>query len=158
MTARYRLVAHAWVDRTGDPVRKYRRGDVLDVPAEHVERLLRAGAIKPVDGSVAPTAAPVSTKPQVTGSEKPPAEVGDDPGAAGDSVDDPVGDEPDDVPESEPADPPADEPAPAPADGEPKRPPQVADKSVWVAYAKRRGMAEADAEAMTKRELIAALR
>lgn len=159
MTARYRLVAHRWDDRTGEPVRKYRRGDVLDVPAEHVERLLRIGAIEPVDGSVAPNPA---ASQQVTGSGSTPAEVGDDPGPAGDSADetpaDPVvDDEPADELD-EPDDVPADEPEAVPAEGEAKRPPQVADKSVWVAYAVRRGMTEDEAEAMTKRELIAALR
>lgn len=155
MTARYRLVAHRWDDRTGEPVRKYRRGDVLDVPAEHVERLLRVGAIEPIDGSVAPPAASVDATPQVTGSGSAPAEVQDSPDEAesADTAKD-SNDEPDDLP----ADEAADEPEAVPAEGEPKRPPQVADKSVWVAYAKRRGMTEDEAEAMTKRELIAALR
>lgn len=140
MTARYRLVAHRWDDRTGEPVRKYRRGDVLDVPDDHVERLLRAGAIEPLDGSVAPpAAAPVAAKPQVTAPEPTPTKVPDAP----------------DESESVDTD---DDSADEPTDVEPKRPPQVADKSVWVAYAVKRGMTKAEAEDMTKRELIAALR
>jgi hypothetical protein len=39
----------------------------------------------------------------------------------------------------------------------PERPKQAAPKEAWVAYAKARGMTEAEAEAMTKPELIGRL-
>ncbi|WP_306358845.1 MULTISPECIES: lipase chaperone [unclassified Nocardia] len=104
---------------------KHRRGAlVTGLSDSEVDRLLRAGAIRPapvdsiVDGPVA------VIEPDTGG-------VGEQQGEA--------------------------TPAAAAPVGEVERPKQAAPKDAWIAFAVVRGMAEADAEAMSKTELIAAL-
>lgn len=128
---------------------RHLRGEVFDVPDKHLDRLLRIGALAPVDDDV--------TEPD------------DAETVHEDSADDvivPTDDNADDDADSE-ADSDAAEKetdtdvAPAQDDVAPtpdiERPKQTAAKDVWVDYAVARGMARDDAEALDKRELIAAL-
>lgn len=126
MAGRYRVLAY----RLGK-YREARRGDVVELPDTDAERLVRIGAVVPVDAG-----APASgdRAPAV-----PPALSIDDLALVDDE-------DQDDEPEPEPApEPPA------------KRPAQVADKSEWIEYAVARGRDREYAESRTKRELIAEL-
>ncbi|MBH0121555.1 hypothetical protein I0Q12_19390 [Rhodococcus sp. CX] len=136
--ARHEIVASFWDEPVGPPVGyvRHRRGAVIDVPDEHAERLLRVGAIVPVEAD--------SVDDQTTGD----ASLSDDSAVAA-----PVTADGTATPAGSSIAP--QEPAAAPAVGE--RPKQAAAKSVWVEYAVSRGMDRDEAEALDKRELIAAL-
>ncbi|MFI8664235.1 hypothetical protein ACIGKR_29860 [Rhodococcus qingshengii] len=122
-----------------------RRGDVFEVPDVHLERLLRIGAIAAVDHTpTSPDGDSGADESELPNGELPGDESnGDEPseGSSGDSSDI--------------------EPTPSDDDSEPEagveRPKQTAAKAVWVEYAIARGMARDDAEALDKRDLIAAL-
>ncbi|WKN53775.1 hypothetical protein HJ581_0008185 [Rhodococcus opacus] len=144
--ARHEIVASFWEEPVGPPVGyvRHRRGAVVDVPDEHVERLLRVGAIAPVE-------------PEASGDEARDDAAGDEtPGSADDST--PVVPAPtDDTAPSTEDTASADHPDSPAAVAEVERPKQTAAKPVWVEYAVARGMNRDDAEALDKRELIAEL-
>ncbi|MDV7244485.1 MULTISPECIES: hypothetical protein [Rhodococcus] len=143
--ARHEIVASFWEEPVGPPVGyvRHRRGAVVDVPDEHVERLLRIGAIAPVEQE----AADDEDGDDAAGDEAP--ESGDDgtpvvTGAEADTA----------APAEGSASPQPDSPI---AVAEVERPKQTAAKPIWVEYAVARGMNRDDAEALDKRELIAEL-
>jgi len=142
--ARHEIVASFWEEPVGPPVGyvRHRRGAVVDVPDEHVDRLLRIGAIAPieqeaVDGDAAPSG---DETPGSADDDAPlvPAAADD---AASSTEDAALADQPD---------------APV-AVVDVERPKQAAAKSIWVEYAVARGMDRDDAEALDKRDLIAEL-
>ena len=149
--AAYELLAD-WDEPNGESETGYvrhLRGEVFDVPDKHLDRLLRIGALAPVDDEVA---------------ESDDAETVDEDSAYDVIVptDDNSGNDVDSESDSDAAEketdtdvPPApDDVAPAP---DIERPKQTAGKPAWVDYAVERGMDRDDAEALDKRELIAAL-
>ncbi|MBP2208169.1 putative membrane protein [Rhodococcus percolatus] len=150
--ARHEIVASFWEEPVGPPEGyvRHRRGAVVDVPDEHVDRLLRVGAISPVE--------PEAAEDEASGNDETPS-GNDTPGSADDSA--PV------VPAaadetalpaeaSASADQP-DSPAAPVEVAEAERPKQAAAKAIWVEYAVARGMDRDDAEALDKRDLIAEL-
>lgn len=120
--ASFRLLVSRWDERVRTDPDEYMRhvqGDVFEVPDDQAERLLRIGAIAPVDDR------PIPVDDARSGPPVPPASGGD-------------------AHREEPMPP-------------PERPKQTASKPTWVEYAVACGMDRADAEALDKRELIAAL-
>ncbi|MFE5699970.1 hypothetical protein [Rhodococcus koreensis] len=148
--ARHEIVASFWEEPVGPPVGyvRHRRGAVVDVPDEHVERLLRIGAIAPVEPEAADEDGPASGDESPSGDETPGSADDDAPvvpaaadDAASSSEDAAAADQPD---------------APVTV-AEVERPKQAASKAIWVEYAVARGMDRDDAEAFEKRDLIAEL-
>lgn len=128
----YEVVATFWEEPCPDAPGGYVRhlhGSVIDVPAEHLDRLLRIGAVVPADGELD------GDEPQVDVE----SEVADD---------DSAGSEAEDTATT------ADSNAEAP---EIERPKQAAPKAVWVDYAVARGWDRDRAESLDKRDLIAEL-
>lgn len=150
--ARHEIVASFWEEPVGPPVGyvRHRRGAVVDVPDEHVERLLRIGAIAPVE--------PDTAEDEASGNDETPP-GNDTPGSA--DADPPV------VPATAddtalPAEAAASADQPESPDAlvevaDVERPKQAASKAIWVEYAVARGMDRDDAEAFEKRDLIAEL-
>lgn len=159
--AAYELLADHWDEPNGESETGYvrhLRGDVFDVPDTHLDRLLRIGALAPLDDEPDEPDEPDADEPL---SEETP-DKGDVPAAdsdndAGNETSSASAEKVTDTDTAPAAD--GEEAAsgdftPAPDAGRPK---QAALKDVWVDYAVRRGMDRVDAEALDKRELIAEL-
>lgn len=134
----YEVVATFWEEPCPEAPSGYvrhLRGSVIDVPAEHLDRLLRIGA-------VAPSRAGSDVDRSDVDADGAAAEAD----AAGDSD---AGDAVTGTDDAVPGD--------AQPDDSPERPKQAAAKSVWVEYAVARGMDRDQADALDKRELIAEL-
>ncbi|MCK8674101.1 hypothetical protein M1M07_23690 [Rhodococcus sp. HM1] len=126
----FKLLVSRWDEKVRtkpDEYVRHTQGEVFEVPDGQVERLLRIGAIGPVD-------------------EEPALPEG--------AADDPQDEESSDGSESDESSGEVDE---TPDSEQVNRPKQTAPKPVWVDYAVSRGMAREEAEALDKRELIAAL-
>ncbi|MYV30319.1 hypothetical protein GQ649_24170 [Rhodococcus sp. DSM 6344] len=156
--AAYELLADLWDEPDAESETGYvrhLRGEVFDVPDKHLDRLLRIGALAPVDDE---TDEPDDIETVDEGSPDEPSDPADD-------SDNDAGSETTSAAADKDADsdsaPVADGEAPAPGDVAPapdlERPKQTAVKDVWVDYAVARGMDRVDAEALDKRELIAEL-
>lgn len=167
--AAYELLADIWDEPNGESETGYvrhLRGEVFDVPDTHLDRLLRIGALAPLDDEPdepdvdEPLSEETPDKDEPLSEETPDKvnvlaadsdnDAGDETGSASaEKVTDAetapaaVGEEPD-----------SGDVAPAP---DLERPKQAALKDVWVDYAVARGMDRVDAEALDKRELIAEL-
>ncbi|NKT69488.1 hypothetical protein GS860_16150 [Rhodococcus hoagii] len=131
----YEVVATFWEEPCPDAPGGYVRhlhGSVIDVPAEHLERLLRIGAVTPTEDKIGSDTAEANV--EVAAAEN-------------DSV----------VTESEDSATDNDSAAEASEVETVERPKQAAAKSVWVEYAVARGMDRDQAEALDKRDLIAEL-
>jgi len=128
----FRLLASEWNEPIGDgKYVRHVRGDVVDVPDEHRDRLLKARAIEPATGA-----------PEAPEADQ--AEAGTDVDDSADPVEADAGDVEDAAGAEEEA---------APAD----RPLRTASKATWVDYAVARGFDRAEADGMTRAELIEAL-
>ncbi|WP_368681039.1 hypothetical protein R1X32_42750 [Rhodococcus opacus] len=143
--ARHEIVASFWEEPVGPPVGyvRHRRGAVVDVPDEHVERLLRIGAIAPVE--------PDTAEDESSGNDE--ASPGNETPESADET--PVVPATTDVPAGDTAS--ADQPDASVEVADVERPKQAASKAIWVEYAVARGMDRDDAEAFEKRDLIAEL-
>lgn len=134
----YEVVATFWEEPCPEAPTGYvrhLRGSVIDVPAEHLDRLLRIGAVAPSDASSGTDSSDGNA--DGAAAEADTAEDSDADDAATGTDDAVPGDtQPDDSHE---------------------RPKQAAAKSVWVEYAVARGMDRDQADALDKRELIAEL-
>lgn len=152
--ARHEIVASFWEEPVGPPdlYVRHRRGAVVDVPDEHVARLLRIGAIAPVEEAAPDDDASDSTADDGT------APAGDDaPAVPDDGVPaDPAQEDPTPAAESE-ADTAVAQPDQQVTVADLERPKQAASKAIWVEYAVARGMDRDAAEELDKRELIAEL-
>lgn len=153
--AAYELLADHWDEPSGESETGYvrhLRGEVFDVPDAHLDRLLRIGALAPLDDEADEADEPDDDEPlseQTLDKDEPLSEETPD----RDSV--PAADSGNDAGNE------TDSAAAAPGDVAPapdlERPKQAALKDVWVDYAVARGMDRVDAEALDKRELIAEL-
>ncbi|MBM4580918.1 hypothetical protein LRM64_19370 [Prescottella equi] len=136
----YEVVATFWEEPCPEAPSGYvrhLRGSVIDVPAEHLDRLLRIGAVAP----------------SRAGSDSDQSDVEADGAAADAAADEDADSDADDAATG------TDDAVPGgtqPADSH-ERPKQAAAKSVWVDYAVARGMDREQADALDKRELIAEL-
>lgn len=168
--AAYELLADHWDEPSGESETGYvrhLRGEVFDVPDAHLDRLLRIGALAPLDDEAdepdddEPLTEETPDKDEPLSEETPDtvsvpaADSGND---AGNETDSAAAEKVADSVTAPAADGGA---APAPGDVAPapdlERPKQAALKDVWVDYAVARGMDRVDAEALDKRELIAEL-
>lgn len=135
--ALFKLLASRWDEKVRtnpDEYVRHTQGDVFEVPDRQVERLLRIGAICPVTDEPVPADAETDDPQDETDDPQ------NDESSDGSELDAGVG-EVDDTPDSQQV----------------NRPKQAAPKPVWVDYAVSRGMDRDEAEALDKRELIAAL-
>lgn len=132
----YEVVATFWEEPCPEAPTGYvrhLRGSVIDVPAEHLDRLLRIGAVAP-SGRGSDAAGHDADFAAAEGDAGPDSDTH----AAASEADDAATDD-------------------AQPDDSHERPKQAAAKSVWVEYAVARGMDRDQAEALEKRELIAEL-
>ncbi|MFF0816629.1 hypothetical protein ACFYVR_15980 [Rhodococcus sp. NPDC003318] len=147
--ARHEIVASFWEEPVGPPTGyvRHRRGAVVDVPDEHVARLLRIGAIVPIEEA--------ATGDDGTDDDGT-APTGDDaPGVADDGAPaDPVQEDPTSTLEADTS---VAQPDQQVTVADLERPKQAASKAIWVEYAVARGMDRDAAEELDKRELIAEL-
>ncbi|HEY9314333.1 hypothetical protein [Williamsia sp.] len=166
--AAYELLADHWDEPNGESDTGYvrhLRGEVFDVPDKHLDRLLRIGALAPADEDATES----DDAEAVVEDPTEPDDADDDSDNHGDSEANSDAAEQESDPDREPApvndtDRESDsdaveqesDPDVEPAPGI-ERPKQTAGKPVWVDYAVDRGMTRDDAEALDKRDLIAAL-
>ncbi|MBM4492602.1 hypothetical protein GS436_02895 [Rhodococcus hoagii] len=132
----YEVVATFWEEPCAEAPTGYVRhlcGSVIDVPAEHLDRLLRIGAVAPT-GAGSAAAESDADAAAADGGAGPDSDADDAASEADAAATD----------DSQPAD-------------SHERPKQAAAKSVWVEYAVARGMDRDQADALDKRELIAEL-
>ncbi|WP_157383609.1 hypothetical protein [Prescottella equi] len=143
MSDLYRLMSKSW--QPPGTRNRITRGTVFTPPENQLERLLRIGAIVPVDDELDSGDSDSQSDPLAD----------DEPGDRQGRDDDPNATDYSDSPDTSPAE------AVAGADGQSQdvveRPKQAAAKAVWVEYAVARGMDRDEADGLDKRELIAAL-
>lgn len=134
-----RTVVHALLSyRDGQGRRRMAlRGQTVELAEAELARAERIGAV--VDG---PLPAPPEPEPVEIDGRHTAAQVPAEAGETGGGDENPDGDDPGTA-------------DPAAGDG-PRRPAQVEAKGLWVEYAVARGMDRAEAEKLTKPELIAA--
>ncbi|WP_458681946.1 hypothetical protein [Prescottella equi] len=140
MSDLYRLVSKSW--QPPGTRGRVLRGTVFTPPDGQIERLLRIGAIVPVDDEL-----------DSGENDSGPDPLADD--LSGDGAGTGAGDADTDGTDTTQAGHEAGADSPSAAAVE--RPKQAAAKAVWVEYAVARGIDRNEAEALDKRELIAAL-
>lgn len=131
MARRYRVTANLWRDLQGV---RHRRGDVVTPPESDIDRLVRAGAIVPLDSEVGPTEADKAVADRLAEAERIKAWLAAETQWTEEQA------------AKTAAQPPAAQPL--------ARPKAASTKPLWEAYATERGI---DVAGLDKDEIIAAV-